>query len=433
MTTPPDGAPWDVFLSYAHLDDEPEPPHRGWITTLKDSLEDRLSVVIGRQCYVWFDGESLRLGDRIDDILSYVERSTCFASIVSPAHALSNWCSAELERFIARGDPATGCVFRIDKLPLDGAPIPPQLRRLNAVAFHTGNPPIELLSSDADYRGRLHRLVHEIRGALLLRRAQTDPVFVWAGPGDDAETNAYKVWRELLRVGAAVRAYPPAAGRAAQDDDVAQALQIARLAVIVVGSRYDADLWQRLDQALEAATITMVLLPEGDDIEAEQKQRIEALRHQSRAVEIHDKGIGRFIDAVRDNLRFLRKQGTTTDCVAALLSDRSDEQETARVSSLLQRAFDVRAIDRRRGSEFVANELAQAKAAVVLAESAEADPAKRLMTLVDKHSPPKSPRTLLTREPRSGGLPNPPSSNWRVRSLADFERATDEILAEIRS
>ncbi len=437
MARPPEGVPWDVFISYAQRDDNP-PPAPGWVSVLRTRLEERLSTVMPRDCYVWFDEDGLRHNESLDQIFEYVDGSTCFLSVVSPRHATSPWCSDEYARFTGRGAAAQGCMFRIDKLPLVehafARTMPERLRELKAAPFYSGDPPSELLPDD--YANLLNRLVFEMKAALLRRSEQTDSVFLWAGPGDDTDdtaANAERIWRELLREGAAVRAFPRVDGQAARDHDVSESLEDARLAIVVLGAHHDAESWQRLDQVIEARNTTMVLLPNPDDAEPEQAALITALRANPRGAEIHESGTGRFINAVRDNLALARRE-TTVGRVVALLSDVTDGGEASRIADELPPGVTLNPIDRARGTQYAACGLAVASMTIVVAGSLDETPAQRLIGFANKYCPADRPRAFMTRAGSAlPSAPTPPSSalppGWvAVNKLEDLASAVRDGL-----
>jgi hypothetical protein len=429
VARPPEGVPWDVFISYAQRDDHP-PPAPGWISVLKTRLEERLSTVMPRDCYVWFDQTGLRHSERLDQIFEYVDGSTCFLSVVSPRHATSPWCSDEYARFTGRGATAQGCMFRIDKLPLAergfARTMPESLRELKAAPFYAGDPPSELLPDD--YATLLNRLVFEMKAALLRRSEQTDSVFLWAGPGDDTDdtaANAERIWRELLRDGAAVRAFPRVDGQTARDADVTESLEVARLAIVVLGAHHDAESWQRLEQVLEARNATMVLLPNADDADAQQTALITALRANPRGAEIHESGTGRFIKAVRDNLAFARRE-TTAGRVIALLSDVADAAEAERIADELPLGVTLNPIDRGRGTEYAACGLAVASMTIVVAGSLDETPAQRLMNFANKYCPTDRSRVFMSRA-ASAPPPASPPTGWTV------VHTLEELAAAVRN
>lgn len=91
----------DVFVSYAHLDDQPpQELEEGWITVFVQELEKILSSKIGRKPDVWMDHllvENARvdaeLGDRVRD-------SRTLILFMSPSYLNSDWCRKEIGNFL---------------------------------------------------------------------------------------------------------------------------------------------------------------------------------------------------------------------------------------------------------------------------------------------------------------------------------------------
>jgi hypothetical protein len=137
----------DVFVSYAHVDDQPdfdprpgEEPPLGWVGTLVRHLKNQLGQKIGRSdaCKLWFDNQSLR-GNQVltDEIAAQLEHSATFVAITSPGYLASTWCRDELRLFFRRAAPGlSGSAFFIEKAPLDlEEPAPPELRARRAYRF----------------------------------------------------------------------------------------------------------------------------------------------------------------------------------------------------------------------------------------------------------------------------------------------------------
>jgi hypothetical protein len=93
---------FDIFLSYAHVDDQPLPPApQGWITTFTTCVRTKLAQKLGRNdAYsLWMDYE-LRGGQPITPvILEKVRRSAVLLVVLSPGYIASTWCQRELETF----------------------------------------------------------------------------------------------------------------------------------------------------------------------------------------------------------------------------------------------------------------------------------------------------------------------------------------------
>ena len=66
-----------VFISYAHIDDEPLPPDvDGWISKFHGALETRLCQVAGRDLKVWRDNRlagNVFIWDTIEKRLGEIE------------------------------------------------------------------------------------------------------------------------------------------------------------------------------------------------------------------------------------------------------------------------------------------------------------------------------------------------------------------------
>jgi TIR domain len=92
----------DVFVSYAHVDNDPDPGvPEGWVTTLVNVLRKRLAQRLGRaeSFQLWKD-EALRGNAPFsDDIMAAIQSSATLLVILSKGYLLSPWCARELEVF----------------------------------------------------------------------------------------------------------------------------------------------------------------------------------------------------------------------------------------------------------------------------------------------------------------------------------------------
>src|SRR5262245_26104108 len=138
----------DVFISYAHIDDEPLEAEKGWVTTLAGDLKNALDRGLGhRDTVIWMD-HSLTGNEpfthRIEDAL---RRSATLLVIASPSYLSSEWCTRERNAFLkaVRERSAAGSrVFRVDIDQLDRNDFPLEFRELLGYRFWTldknGNP-----------------------------------------------------------------------------------------------------------------------------------------------------------------------------------------------------------------------------------------------------------------------------------------------------
>lgn len=94
----------DVFISYAHADDEvPSGAKYGWVTTFADELKKRLRSKLGGEgARVWMDWQ-LHANDQVTEtLLDTVLQSRTLVLFMSPGYARSVWCQHELGQFLER-------------------------------------------------------------------------------------------------------------------------------------------------------------------------------------------------------------------------------------------------------------------------------------------------------------------------------------------
>jgi hypothetical protein len=98
--------PYDVFVSYAHSDDEcPQGAEFGWVTTFKEELRKVLRRRIGGQgADIWMD-HLLTSNERVTDtLMQRVRESRTIVLFMSRVYLQSQWCQAEINSFLGRVD-----------------------------------------------------------------------------------------------------------------------------------------------------------------------------------------------------------------------------------------------------------------------------------------------------------------------------------------
>ena len=117
----------DVFISYAHIDNEPlTPEQKGWISRFHSSLETTLSMRLGQKAKIWRD-DKLRGNDVFaDEIVDQFARTAILVSILTPRYLNSDWCTREVREFCERAKQSGGVivdnksrVFKVVKTPVD--------------------------------------------------------------------------------------------------------------------------------------------------------------------------------------------------------------------------------------------------------------------------------------------------------------------------
>ena len=96
-----DSKDYDVFISYAHRDNEPLfKDQEGWISSFHFSLNARLGQLLGRIPRIWRD-RKLQGNDKFnDEILDKLRNTKVLLTVISPSYLQSQWCIKELREFI---------------------------------------------------------------------------------------------------------------------------------------------------------------------------------------------------------------------------------------------------------------------------------------------------------------------------------------------
>jgi TIR domain len=102
------GFEYDLFVSYAHLDNVPwVPGGDGWVTTFVRTLESRLKAR-NRDFRIWSDPQLRTADDYNLAIGQAIAKSAVFLTILSPAYNDSPYCKKELDAFRSQSNPAFG-------------------------------------------------------------------------------------------------------------------------------------------------------------------------------------------------------------------------------------------------------------------------------------------------------------------------------------
>jgi hypothetical protein len=99
----------DIFISYAHVDDEPDPGVEiGWVSTLVRHLEKVLARRLGRpEAFKLWMHHQLAINVQVTpEIRTKVNHSAVLIIILSPGYLASPWCQAEMEWFLDKEVPS---------------------------------------------------------------------------------------------------------------------------------------------------------------------------------------------------------------------------------------------------------------------------------------------------------------------------------------
>lgn len=140
--------PKDIFISYAHIDDESlVEGQRGWITEFHRALEIRLAQLLGRRPVIWRD-PALQ-GNHIFDrqIVDQFEQVALMISILTPRYVKSEWCVREATEFYEACNRNLGFsinnqarIFKVIKTPVKIEQHPEHIRNILGYEFYTADP-----------------------------------------------------------------------------------------------------------------------------------------------------------------------------------------------------------------------------------------------------------------------------------------------------
>ncbi len=104
---------FDVFVSYAHLDNtSADEHHKGWVAKLHETLDRRLAQLLGKPTRIWRDPK-LKGNDVFEEVLvERVKRAAVLVSVVSPRYVRSEWTIRELNEFLKAAEQQGGVQIR---------------------------------------------------------------------------------------------------------------------------------------------------------------------------------------------------------------------------------------------------------------------------------------------------------------------------------
>ena len=131
-------SPHDIFVSYAHVDNELLPGEsEGWVTQLISTLEVYLRQKFGRRekYKLWRDPDLSGNFPVTPEILDIVRESQIIILVLSPGYVSSQWCLDELETFVETRGIDSGRVFVVERDKLTENDRPAILADLKGYAF----------------------------------------------------------------------------------------------------------------------------------------------------------------------------------------------------------------------------------------------------------------------------------------------------------
>jgi len=137
----------EIFISYAHEDNQSLFSEVGWVTAFHRALEIYLGQLVGKQRKprVWRDP---KLGGDVvfgDELVARLANAAALVCVLSPSYLGSDWCRRELQLFLqARGNgesPAGKArLFKVVKIPVRLEALPGEMQKVLGYDFFKVDP-----------------------------------------------------------------------------------------------------------------------------------------------------------------------------------------------------------------------------------------------------------------------------------------------------
>lgn len=179
----------DLFISYAHIDNQPllDKPV-GWIARFHKDLDSMLSMKMGKKAKIWRDIKLQGNDVFSDEIVDRFREAALFVSVLSPRYLNSEWCTREVREFCQAAQEKGGLevdnqsrVFKVIKTPVETQDaLPNEIQEVLGYPFYIfddSDKPLELdpvFGTDIgqEYLRKLNALAWDI--AELLKRFSTN-------------------------------------------------------------------------------------------------------------------------------------------------------------------------------------------------------------------------------------------------------------------
>jgi hypothetical protein len=167
----------DLFVSYAHFDNEEDAQGVRWVSRFQLDLKNALRQRLGLQPEVFFDSRSFEAGAQVDLLTENARQSAVFLAVLSPSYIAREFTIKELDAFCTGSSAAGPVVMVVEILPVDEGTIHPLLQGRKRTPFWWKDQteqdvPLRLTPqfNGEQYNERLQVLAHHIKKALVERR-----------------------------------------------------------------------------------------------------------------------------------------------------------------------------------------------------------------------------------------------------------------------
>jgi hypothetical protein len=161
----------DVFISYAHFDNEPDTQEIRWVSRFQADLKVALRQRLGADPNIFFDNRSLQ-NQFLQELTDNARQSAAFVPIMSPSYMKREWTIKELEAFDASSTDQNRLV-PVELLPVLESECHPRLLQVKRAPFYWKDPLEEDIAlkltpkfNPEKYEQRLQGLAHRIEALL---------------------------------------------------------------------------------------------------------------------------------------------------------------------------------------------------------------------------------------------------------------------------
>jgi len=316
---------YDVFISYAHLDERTPTGAPGWVSAFEAGLRVELAKVLGEEAEIWIDKNRLQPGFVLSETIRYdLSRTALFLRLESPSCLKSPYCGTELNW------------FRSPKLPLDPLVVEERSRVIPLVIqtqggarnpnlaegeFHEDGQPLE--PAGAEFRRRVKRLAQALAETLSVMETRRTPVYLPHPGVEDAEAaNAWAVILAELKAND-YRHIPRLIGVAESDPEISDRLSRAKISIHLVGAPCSIATERRIDLARQCGKPVLVWIsPQArKDASQHQKEFFESLPRSGGVDLLESTGL----DAIKEVMG-LRLDPPPPSAVQALKEDQGEDR-----------------------------------------------------------------------------------------------------------
>lgn len=172
----------DVFISYAHFDNEPDTQDIRWVSRFQADLKTALRQRLGVEPEIFFDARNLTAHDELAILTENAQKSAIFLAIFSPSYVKREWTIKEIEAFDQVASNRNR-IITVELLPIKDTDYPPRFRNLKHALFWWKDEREEDIAfkvtpkSNGDkYDRRLQTLAHQMEELMMeLQRPSSTP------------------------------------------------------------------------------------------------------------------------------------------------------------------------------------------------------------------------------------------------------------------